>query len=279
MSDFSLDPLPDDLARMFGRANEETESEAVLARVRDGVSRSMVLRGVPGFGTPGPEGDGGGGATPAPDGGGSPGGGGSGALGGAGTITKGAAMKLAALTATAGLALGLAGGREWGASRASSGSLAATGAAPATTTSSASAPSASTLAIAGPSASTKGLEPVSIDTLPSAQGTARPQPMPSSTGEAASGRSPLRRERELVDGAAGALKNSNPRQALELAEQHARLFPTGQLAEEREVIVIEGLLALGRRTDATARLARFRANFPASPAGPRLESNISSSGP
>lgn len=270
MSD-SLPPLPDDLAQLFARANAEPEREELLANVRDGISRTMILRGIPGFG---PDDPGGGG-------GGSGGAGGAGASSGAGAtvsagsvvVAKTLAVKMAAIAATAGLAIGLGAGHEWGARQRRDG-----------------APIVVADADSAPRADVYGERSVDVGSLPSVPvlidaGVAVTARSVTSTAPKALadvspiGRSPLRRERELVDGAAGALKNGNAQQALDLSDQAARQFPDGQLSEEREVIAIEALLALGRRVEARARTERFHVVFPGSPVGARLAAKINSSGP
>jgi hypothetical protein len=55
-----------------------------------------------------------------------------------------------------------------------------------------------------------------------------------------------------------------PSRALELTEQHARLYPQGNLAQEREFLAISALAGLGRRTAALARASRFEQAFPSS---------------
>lgn len=71
-------------------------------------------------------------------------------------------------------------------------------------------------------------------------------------------------EIELLRDARFALRQS-PGRALELTEQHARFHPGGKLAQERELIAISALVALGRRTAALARGASFERAFPSSP--------------
>jgi hypothetical protein len=56
----------------------------------------------------------------------------------------------------------------------------------------------------------------------------------------------------------------NPAEALALSARHAREFPGGALAQEREVIAIDALLRLGRRDEATSRAQRFAARYPGS---------------
>jgi hypothetical protein len=56
-----------------------------------------------------------------------------------------------------------------------------------------------------------------------------------------------------------------PARALTLVEAHARAYPAGKLTQERELIAISALVALGRRTAALSRGARFQHDFPKSP--------------
>lgn len=59
--------------------------------------------------------------------------------------------------------------------------------------------------------------------------------------------------------------------ALALAEQHAGRFPQGTLAQEREVVAIEALTALGRLDEARTRTEAFLARWPDSAHRRRLE--------
>jgi len=71
--------------------------------------------------------------------------------------------------------------------------------------------------------------------------------------------------------AQAALSNS-PKAALALAAEHDRAFAGGgALAQEREVIAIDALLRLGRRTEAELRTQRFHRQFPASAHGRRVD--------
>jgi hypothetical protein len=54
----------------------------------------------------------------------------------------------------------------------------------------------------------------------------------------------------------------DPDAALRLTAEHARRFPRGVLAPEREVLAIEALRALGATREADERLRRFRATYP-----------------
>lgn len=77
-------------------------------------------------------------------------------------------------------------------------------------------------------------------------------------------------EVRLLERAQDALR-ANPAQALSLADEHARRFPRGMLAQEREVIAVEALAKLGRTDEARARAARFKARFPGSSHTRRLD--------
>jgi len=77
-------------------------------------------------------------------------------------------------------------------------------------------------------------------------------------------------EMSLLDRAQRAVR-SDPARALALADEHARGYPSGTLAQEREVIAIDALVRLGRRDEAVARGARFHAAFPGSSHGRRID--------
>lgn len=62
----------------------------------------------------------------------------------------------------------------------------------------------------------------------------------------------LTREAALVEGARRSLE-TDPRDALRRVEEQARMFPRGQLADERELIAVDALRRLGRTTEARAR--------------------------
>lgn len=51
--------------------------------------------------------------------------------------------------------------------------------------------------------------------------------------------------------------SGDPRRALAIAERHRYLYPRGSLAAEREVLAVQSLLALGRRSEARGRAQRF----------------------
>lgn len=63
----------------------------------------------------------------------------------------------------------------------------------------------------------------------------------------------------------------SPSRALALAGEHARRFPRGMLAQEREVLAIEALARLGRRDAAQQRARRFHARWPGSSHARRVD--------
>lgn len=70
----------------------------------------------------------------------------------------------------------------------------------------------------------------------------------------------------------------DPNQALTILNRHARLYPSGVLAQEREVLAIDALLRLGRKSEASARAARFSSNYPASAHWPHIQRSLSNAG-
>lgn len=74
----------------------------------------------------------------------------------------------------------------------------------------------------------------------------------------------------MLRGARLALEQE-PRRALALTAEHKQRFPSGVLAQEREVIAIEALARLGRQDAARARADRFTADFPDSPHRERVD--------
>jgi outer membrane biosynthesis protein TonB len=85
-------------------------------------------------------------------------------------------------------------------------------------------------------------------TARSETGAARPSPVP---------------EDQLLERARRAL-GSDPSRALSLTREHAKSYPNGVLAQEREVIAIEALKRLGRGSEADARRGTFEQRYPQS---------------
>jgi hypothetical protein len=71
-------------------------------------------------------------------------------------------------------------------------------------------------------------------------------------------------EAEILARAHAALRRGDAAAALVLTLEHEHAFPAGLLAQERDAIAIEGLVAVGRVEDAQARLRSFAARFPQS---------------
>jgi hypothetical protein len=64
---------------------------------------------------------------------------------------------------------------------------------------------------------------------------------------------------------------SSPARALQITNEHITRFPRGVLVQEREMIAISALAAIGRTSEARARAARFLAAYPRSAHRRRLE--------
>jgi hypothetical protein len=83
-------------------------------------------------------------------------------------------------------------------------------------------------------------------------------------GDAAGSQNTLALEARLLSRARRSLE-SQPEQALALAERHQLRFPHGVLGEEREAIAIKALRRTGQDALAAQRQARFLARYPQSP--------------
>ncbi len=81
-------------------------------------------------------------------------------------------------------------------------------------------------------------------------------------------------ERMLMEQANTSLVRRQPREALAALEQHLARFPQGQLAEERESLWIQALLAAGDRPAAAVRARTFKARYPSSIFLPAVEALI-----
>ena len=88
------------------------------------------------------------------------------------------------------------------------------------------------------------------------------EPAPVAVAKSA-GASSIADEAKLLESARSFLDDS-PSLALDLTEQHRRLHPVGQLSAERELVAIEALLKLGRRTQAEQRAAPLLGQPPGS---------------
>jgi TolA-binding protein len=150
-------------------------------------------------------------------------------------------------------------------------------------------PSAPATASAGASpASAPSMPTIAVDALPSARGA----PPPSSTSStsnttstsgssgavrvvadsaAAAGEDAFVAERRVLDAARRALVRGDHAEALRALEEHARTYPKGKLAEEREALLVRTLADHGQIEDARAAAARFRTRWPGSVLLPAVE--------
>lgn len=104
--------------------------------------------------------------------------------------------------------------------------------------------------------------------------TAAKGPKTSELSRPSTDKNPLLEEAEIVDLARAKL-GSDPLSSLSLLQTHARRFPGGQLAAEREYLLIDALLRLGRTDEARARAQAFSARHPNHPYGQALSKKIS----
>jgi hypothetical protein len=65
---------------------------------------------------------------------------------------------------------------------------------------------------------------------------------------------------------------------LSVLAEHARLYPSGMLAQEREVLAIEALVAMGRTREANARAERLASQYPGSAHLTRVRALLQKSG-
>jgi hypothetical protein len=89
----------------------------------------------------------------------------------------------------------------------------------------------------------------------------------------ASASAPARSEIEILREAQAALASS-PTRALALTDEHARAHPKGSMGQEREMIRIQALVALGRRDEARALAKAFKERHPSSAYAQRLDSML-----
>jgi hypothetical protein len=85
-----------------------------------------------------------------------------------------------------------------------------------------------------------------------------------------SGRDVLAAEIALLRRARGAYDHREFSRALVLVDEHARRFPQGHLAEEREALRVRSLLSLGRTAEAHRAAEAFAIRFPRSVLLPRV---------
>jgi len=74
----------------------------------------------------------------------------------------------------------------------------------------------------------------------------------------------LREEMLLIARARAAMQKGQPSAALGVLEEHLRRFPKGQMREDRAVLRIEALCAVGKRRQAEIEVEAFTRTFPGS---------------
>jgi hypothetical protein len=92
----------------------------------------------------------------------------------------------------------------------------------------------------------------------------------SASDDGADDQSDLAEEVRLMRNARGALGSGDAQQALGLLREHARRFPRGVLAKERDVSMITALCALGQTKAARVRADAFLKKHPRSPLAERV---------
>ncbi len=102
---------------------------------------------------------------------------------------------------------------------------------------------------------------------------------PEAPTAAPAGDAAMDEELALLESAYEALRKGDAAGALAEAERHAARFPSGALAQEREVLAIDALVRLGRRAEAETRAAGFRARYPTSTHGVRIQGLLSAPRP
>jgi hypothetical protein len=85
--------------------------------------------------------------------------------------------------------------------------------------------------------------------------------------------SDLEAETKLLADAQGAIQRSDFGAALAKLDEHAKAFPSGALAEERDAARVVALCGAGRTVDAQTLAKSFLAHHPRSPLAPRVKSS------
>ena len=82
-------------------------------------------------------------------------------------------------------------------------------------------------------------------------------------------------EVKMLERAQDALRSGRYADALSLCNEHAKSYPNGMLAQEREVIAVEALVKTGRTAEAKARAESFKRRFPGSSHARRIDALVS----
>jgi hypothetical protein len=132
-------------------------------------------------------------------------------------------------------------------------------------------PAASTEASPARAPSTSTEEPTLPVTIPELPSAASGQSARASTRVDASSWS---KERALLDAARGALAKGEPEACLSELAKHARAFPSGMLAEEREALAVNALVGVGRYSEARQKADLFARRHPNSFLAPSVDAAI-----
>jgi hypothetical protein len=103
---------------------------------------------------------------------------------------------------------------------------------------------------------------------------ARPSPPETTASASTLADSALTKERAILDEARRALGAGNLDMCVTHLTKHARAFPGGKLAEEREALMVNALVGLGRYAEARQKAERFARRYPHSFLAPSVEAAI-----
>ncbi len=98
---------------------------------------------------------------------------------------------------------------------------------------------------------------------------------PSAAASTSAARSTLADEQALIDRARSALLRQRSDDALAAANEHAQRFPQGKLVEDRDMLIVQALLANGDHKGAESRAASFKRTYPKSIYIPAIERMLS----
>ena len=120
--------------------------------------------------------------------------------------------------------------------------------------------------------------PVAPGPMPAAVSASAEVPSAPSDSAAAGGspaaNSSWSKERTILDGARRALANGEPEACLSELGKHARAFPAGKLAEEREALAVNALVGVGRHAEARRKAELFARRYPHSFLAPSVQAAI-----
>jgi hypothetical protein len=101
--------------------------------------------------------------------------------------------------------------------------------------------------------------------------------VPSSDDQAAEAEAPSQDELGLLERAKKADARGDFSAVLAVAARHERLYPSGRLCEEREVLRLRALIGLGRDHEAQRTVRKFHHDFPHSVLLPALDQMLAAS--